>query len=685
MSGDNHPKPPVAPRQPHTLSAHGHERLDEYYWLRERENPEVMAYLEAENDYTEAVMRHTSELQEQLYQEMVGRIQQTDRSAPVKNGDYYYYQRTEAGLQYPIYCRKKGNIEAAEQVLLNLNELSEGGEYLRLGVYKISPDHSNLAYSLDMDGAELFELRFKDLSTGETFPDRIMNTSGWEGGEWGNDNRTFFYITLDETKRPYRLHRHTLGTPLGSDELLHQEDDGLFVVHLEKTKDRACLLLNISSKETAELRFLDANQPSTDLRVLHPRQAGHLYQVAHHGGWFYILSNEKAPNFKLMVAPADEPDKEKWVEHTPHREDVLLEGIELFAEHLVLYKRQNGLPTIGITRLGTHTTREVPFPEGTYAYERAENPEFDTHLLRFTYMSLTTPDSDYDYDMDTGEMHLRKRKPVLGGFDPERYATERIFATAADGTTVPISLVYRQGLVKDGRAPCLLYGYGAYGHCYDPSFPINQLSLIDRGFIVAIAHIRGGQEMGRYWYDQGKYLNKVNTFTDFIACARYLVAEKFTSHDWLAIYGRSAGGLLIGAVLNMAPDLCNAAFAGVPFVDAVTTMLDERIPLTVGEFEEWGNPQDKVFYDYMLSYSPYDNIAPREYPHLLVTAGLNDPRVQYWEPAKWVAKLRALKFGEDRLLLKTNLGAGHAGASGRYDYLREIAFEYAFILDALGV
>lgn len=676
--------PPVAEKKPEEIAVHGDTRVDDYYWLRERANPDVIAYLEAENAYTEAMMAHTEQLQENLYQEMVGRIQETDETAPVPVGDYYYYSRTEEGKQYSIYCRKKGSLDGAEEILLDLNELAQGHDYLNLGVYKVSPDHRLLAYSLDTSGSEDYVLYVKDLATGELLPDQIPNT--YYSGEWGNDNETLFYTTKDEAKRSHQVWRHRLGTAVGQDELLYHEQDELFRVFLYKTKDRRYIVTTSASMETTEQHVLQAEAPAGSFALVQQRQKGLRYYVEHRSGTFYILTNDDAPNFRLMTAPAASPQRERWQERIPHREKVKIDDVDLFARHLVVYERENGLRTMRIANLETDAVHYLAFPEPVYTYAQNGNPEFDTNVVRYTYSSLSTPESVYDYHMDARAQTLVKRKPVLGGYDADDYQTERIFATAEDGTEVPISLVYRSDALSDDRpAPCLLYGYGSYGHSIDPTFNANRVSLLDRGFVFAIAHIRGGQEMGRAWYDQGKFLNKQNTFTDFVACARRLIAGGYTDSDRLAIIGGSAGGLLIGATLNMAPDLFRAAVAVVPFVDVVTTMLDESIPLTVGEFEEWGNPKEEVYYRYMLSYSPYDNVAAHAYPHLLVTAGLNDPRVQYWEPAKWTAKLRDLKTDDNVLLLKTEMGAGHSGPSGRYDYLREVALHYAFVLDALGL
>ena len=677
--------PPIAPRHPHTLTMHGHSRMDEYYWLRNREDPAVIAYLEAENSYTEASMAHTAALQETLFQEMRGRIQETDVSVPVQIDDYFYYFRTEEGLQYPIYCRKQGSLAADETVLLDLNALAQEHDYLRLGIYQVSPNHELLAYSLDTSGYEQFTLYFKHLPSGEVLADELLNT-GFTA-VWGNDSRTLFYTVRDHANRVYRLLRHTLGSPPAGDDLLFDEPDELFRVGVTKSRDNAYILRHSSSIETSEIAFLDANTPAGSFTILQPRQKGLEYDVQHHQGTFYIRTNDQATNFKVVTAAVSQPGRAHWRELLPHRPHVLVDGLDLFAKHLVIHERENGLKTLRITDLATQETHYVEFPEPVYTYTcpAADNPTFHTHQLRFTYMSLTTPDSVYDYDMAQRGWHLLKRKEVLGGYDPAGYQSQRIFAPAADGTLIPISLVHRKDTPLNANTPCLLYGYGSYGYSMDPAFNSNRLSLLDRGIVYAIAHIRGGQEMGRQWYEQGKFLHKMNTFTDFIACGRHLINQGYTSPGRLAIMGGSAGGLLMGAVLNLAPDLCHAAVAAVPFVDVVTTMLDESIPLTVGEYEEWGNPNDPDYYHYMLSYSPYDNIAPHHYPHLLITAGLNDPRVQYWEPAKWAARLRATGRGDNHLLLKTNMGAGHGGASGRYDYLKEWAFIFAFLLDTLAI
>lgn len=678
--------PPIAAIKPKELTLHGHTRTDNYFWLREKENPEVIAYLEAENAYTETMMAHTKELQEQLYEELVGRIQETDSSAPIKRGDYFYYNRTEAGKQYKIHCRKHGSLQAEEEILLDENELATTADYFRLGIFEISPNQQLLAYSTDTSGAERYTLVVKDLASGELLSDAVPNT--FYSVEWANDNQTLFYTTQNEAWRSDKVLRHALGTEASEDVLVFHEPDELFNVYLYKTRDEEYLVITSGSMETTEQHYLNADTPEATPTMLAPRQRGWRYFLQHRQGEFFILSNEDAPNFKLMVTAVSTSSRQAvstlssdhWQTFIPHNPDKYLENVDLFAEHLVIYGRFNGLNTIDIHNFNSNSRQPVIFPETVYATRSSNNPEFNSDRLRFVYTSLTTSDSTIDLDMNTLEWHTLKQEPVLGGYDAANYQAERTFATAPDGTKVPISLVYKKGLRRDGTSPCLLYGYGSYGASMPPAFDAKRLSLIDRGFVYAIAHIRGGKEMGRQWYDQGKWLNKKNTFTDFIACAQHLIDEKFTTAERLAINGRSAGGLLMGAVTVMAPQLFKVVVAGVPFVDIVSTMLDESIPLTVAEFEEWGNPKEKAFYEYMLSYSPYDNTKAAAYPNILITAGLNDPRVQYWEPAKWTAKLRALKTDENLLLLKTHMGAGHFASSGRYDYLRDIAFEYAFIL-----
>ena len=675
--------PPVAKKIPKVDTLQGEIRIDNYFWLRDRGNPEVIKYLEAENKYAQEIMKPTGQLQEKLYNELLSRIKETDLSVPEKIDDYHYYTRTEEGKQYQIYCRKKGNLNASEEVLLDLNELAVGHPYLALGVYKVSPNHQILAYSLDTNGSESYNLYFKDLESGKLFKDEIPNT--YYSVEWANDNQTVFYTVLDEAKRPYQLYRYKLGTDSKDDLLIYHEKDQAYELYLSKTKSKKYLLMNLESETTTEVWYADADNPEEGFKIFQPRQHEIEYRLDHHFDKFYILTNEGAKNFKLMEAPVKDPSKVNWKEILPHRDSVKIDDIEVFKNHLVIYEREKGLKKIRITNLTSNQVHYVPFLEPVYTFWPARNPDFNTNLLRFNYTSLVVPKSVFDYNMDTQIRELKKQDEVLGGYDPSLYQSERVFAKAIDGTMIPMSLVYKKGLVKNGSNPLVLYGYGAYGISSEPYFSSNRLSLLDRGFIYAIAHIRGGGEMGRYWYDQGKLLNKKNTFTDFVACAEHLMAEKYTSSQKLVISGVSAGGLLMGAVNNMRPDLFKAVIANVPFVDLINTMMDPSIPLTVIEYEEWGNPNNPQYYEYMRSYSPYDNVGAKNYPSLLITAGLNDPRVAYWEPAKFTAKLRALKTDKNLLLLKTNMGAGHGGASGRYDELKDVAFEYTFILYLLGI
>ena len=677
------PKPPVAKVVPKTLAIHGHQREDNYHWLRERDNPEVMQYLEAENSYTDMMMKPTEPLQARLYEEIKSRIKQTDLSVPTRIDDYYYYTRTFEGKDYPVQCRKKGSLEAAEEVLLDVNVLAEGKKYYRVAVLRVSPDHRLLAFSDDTEGDESYTLRFKDLTTGAMLPDAIANID--YSVEWANDNRTVFYATLDAARRAYKLHRHVLGEPVESDALLYHEMDETFTVNLHKTRSRKFLVLHLNSTLTTEVRVLSADAARDEFRVIEPRERKHEYHIEHHGDRFFVVTNDQARNFRLMETPTATPGRAHWKEVIPHREKVMLEGVEAFADYLLIEERDEGLPRMRIRRLADASDHVVEFPEPAYAVYAMGNKEFNTDQLRFMYQSLITPRCVYDYHMNTKERTLRKQEEVLGGYDPARYVGERIFATASDGTRVPINLVYRKGLARDGKNPAFLTGYGSYGASMDAYFASDRVSLLDRGFVHASTSIRGGGELGRPWYEDGKLLKKKNTFTDFIACAEHLIAEKYTSADRLVIEGGSAGGLLMGAVANMRPDLFKAVIAYVPFVDVINTMLDPSIPLTTLEYDEWGNPNDKSYYDYMFSYSPYDNVAAKAYPHMLVRTGLNDPRVAYWEPAKWTARLRANKTDGNRLLLKTRMDSGHGGASGRYDRWKDTAFEYAFILDTLNI
>jgi oligopeptidase B len=684
QNGGNRPAPPVARVIPRTDTLHGDVRVDNYFWLRDRNNAEVISYLEAENRYTDTVMAPTRQLQETLYQEILGRIKQTDTNVPDRIGPYLYYSRTVEGQQYPVFARRRGSMEAPEEVILDQNQMAQGKRYFSLGAYTVSPDHRLLAFSIDTTGSERFTLMVKNLETGEILSERV-DSLGF-GATWAADNRTLFYTRTDSANRPDRIYRHTLGTPPSQDVRVFHEPDVLFRVSVYRTKDDAYLVLTSGSYTTSEAWVLPAGRPDQPFRVVSSRQKDLLYTVNHQDGRFVIRTNaDGANNFKLMTAPESDPSRANWRELVPHRETVLLDGFDVFRDHLVLYERTNALRQIRVRDIRRNDEHLIEFEEPVYTAGPGSNPEYNTSTLRFGYQSMVTPFTVYDYDMASRRRELRKQNEVLGGYDPSQYATERTWARASDGTMVPISLVYRKPLVRDGSRPMLLYAYGSYGNSTDPTFSSGNLSLLNRGVIFAIAHIRGGQEMGRSWYDQGKMLNKRNTFTDFIASAEHLVRERYTSSERLAIRGGSAGGLLMGVVVNMRPELFKVVVADVPFVDVINTMADASIPLTAGEWEQWGNPANEAEYRYMLSYSPYDNVERKAYPTMLVTTGLNDPRVAYWEPAKWVARLRAHKTDGNPLLLRTNMGAGHGGSSGRYDALRETAFRYAFILHHLGI
>ncbi len=675
--------PPVAKIVPHSMTVHGDTRIDNYFWLRDRKDPDTIAYLEAENAYTKEKLQHTEAQQSALYAEMLGRIQQTDLSVPLKRDEYFYYTRTEEGKQYAIHCRKKGTahaLEAApEELLLDCNQLAEGHKYFRLGAFIASPNHRRLAYSVDFEGDEKYTVRVKNLDTGELLTDEIPNTSYTL--EWAADNATFFYTTLDQALRPYKVFRHALGVK--DDPLVYHEPDERFTLDLSSTRSRAYIFIHINSSLTSEVRCLRKDQPTSEFRILLPRAYETEYDATHHGDSFFIRTNDGAKGFRVVEAPIADPARANWKDIIPGREGITIESVTAFAGFLVTEERHRGLTQICIREMHTSAQHSIEFPEPVYTAALGANAEFNTKLLRFHYTSLVTPASVYDYNMETRERELKKQQAVLGGYDPLLYQSERIYAAAQDGVEVPISLVYKKGFVRDGRAPMLLYGYGSYGISINPSFSSDRLSLLNRGFVYAIAHIRGGMDLGKPWHEAGRLLKKKNTFTDFIACAEKLIAEKYTSPARLGIMGRSAGGLLMAGVANLRPDLFAAVVAGVPFVDSLNTALDASLPLTVGEYEEFGDPSQKEFYDYMKSYAPYENVTPQPYPAIFVTAGLNDPRVSYWEPAKWVAKLRAMKTGNRLLLLRTNLGSGHFGASGRYEYLKETAIEYAFLLDVL--
>jgi len=674
--------PPVAAVRPHAITQHGETRVDNYFWLREKENPEVREYLEAENAWTAEQMRDTEPLQEQLYREIVGRIQETDTSAPVRSAGWLYYSRTVAGAQYRIYCRKRDGSNGEEEILLDADQAAEGLAYFQLGVFKPSSDHTLLAYSIDTEGDEDFTVFFKNLRTGELLPDHITNT--YYSFELAADNRTVFYNILDEARRPYKVMRHTLGEDPSKDVEVYHETDERFEVDIDRTRDRAYLLLDSHSHTTSETRFLPAGQPTGEFVPIVERVQGVEMDVTHHAGRWYIRTSDGAPNFRLVSAPVGNSVKANWREEIPARQDATIEAVDAFSGFLVVSERYDALPQIRIRDFRTGAEHYVQVPDPVYTVEAEPGGDYATPVVRLTYSSLTTPETAYDYDMGERTLSVVKREAVLGGFDRENYATERMEATSADGTTIPISLLYRKGLKRDGSHPALLYGYGSYGISIDASFSHVRLSLVDRGFVYAIAHIRGGGDLGKSWHEAGRMANKTNTFQDFLAAAEALIGAGFTNSRRLGIMGGSAGGLLMGAVLNLRPDLFGAAIAKVPFVDVLSTMSDATLPLTVGEYEEWGNPEQPEHYARIRAYSPYDNVRLADYPQLLVTAGLNDPRVSYWEPAKWVAKLRACSSSSKLLLLKTNMGAGHFGASGRYERYRETALDYAFLLKALG-
>ncbi len=685
--------PPRAEARPHELETHGDVRVDEYYWLRERENPEVIAYLEAENAYVDAALAHTEALQESVFAEIRSRVVEDDSSVPYRDGDYWYYTRYEEGKQYPIHGRRPADGDVfggdqdpeAEEVLVDVNEVAEGKEYTAVRP-SVSPDHRILAYGVDDVGRRFYTVRFKDLTTGETLADEIPDVTA--NLVWAADSATLFYVRQDpDTLRAYQVYRHRLGST-EPDELVYEEPDETFSVFLGRTQSRKYLLATSSHTLRTEVRVLRADDPDGDFVVFEPRGERHEYSVDHLGDRFWVRTNDGAPNFRLMSTAEGDTGRAAWREELPNRDDVLFEGFELFDRFLVLAERREGLEQLRIEPMGGAAVEghDLDFGEPTYSTGLGANPDPSSGTLRYVYQSLTTPRSVFDYDPVTREKTLRKQDQVLGGFDAANYRSERLWATAEDGAQVPVSLVYRPDLRSgDDGSPLLLYGYGSYGSSMDASFSSPLLSLIDRGFVYAIAHIRGGEEMGRSWYENGKLLHKKNTFTDFIAAAEHLVAEGYADPDRVYAMGGSAGGLLVGAAFTMRPDLWDGVVARVPFVDVVTTMLDASIPLTTFEWDEWGDPRVREYYDYMLSYSPYDNVEARDYPHLLVTTGLHDSQVQYWEPAKWVARLRANKTDDNLLLLETNMGAGHGGASGRYDRYRETALVYAFLLDLAGL
>lgn len=671
----------MAEKKSKSTNIHGDTLVDDFFWLREKTNPAVMAHLQAESNYADSIMKPTAALQEKLYNEMVSHIKETDTNVPYRWGNYFYYSRTEKGKQYQIYCRKKGSANAPEEVVLDQNELAKGQKFMSVGLFVPSDDGNLLAYSTDNTGYRQYTLQIKDLRTGQLLPERAERVNYMA---WATDNKTFFYVTEDPvTKRSDKFFKHVLGND--KYDLVYEEKDELFDMGVSRTRDKAMIILDIVSKTSTEVRYLPAEKPDSALKILMVRQPDHEYDATHRGGLFYIRTNKGAKNFRVVTAPASDPSEANWKEFVAHRPAVKIEAVSLFADHAVLSEWENGLQTLEVINFKTNKRNHVEFPEPVYSAELSANREFDTPVVRYAYNSLVTPNSIFDYDMNTGKSTLLKQQEVPGGFDRNNYKTERVFATASDGTKVPISLVYKKGVKLDGSAPALLYGYGSYGYSIPPEFSASRLAILDRGVVFAIGHIRGGGELGEEWRQAGRMMNKINTFTDFIACAETLVKMKYTSSDRLVIEGGSAGGLLMGAVSNMRPDLFKAVISQVPFVDVLNTMLDASLPLTTSEYIEWGNPNDKPAYEYMKKYSPYDNVAKKAYPATLVKVSVNDSQVPYWEGAKLVAKMRTLKTDDNPLLLKVNFGAGHGGASGRYDSLRETAYDFAFLLWQVGI
>ena len=675
-------QPPVSKIVPKTLEKHGDQRIDNYYWLNERENPEVIDYLNKENEYYQKSTAHTKPLQDDLFIEMKSRIKEDDSSVPYLYNGYYYITRYETGKDYPIYSRKKGSLDAKEEIMFDCNEMAKRQSYFNLSGISISEDNKWAAFGVDLLSRRQYTIQIKNLETGEILPVKIENTTG--GSTWASDNKTLFYTRNDiQTLRSDKIYKHTLGTDANADVVVFHEKDDTFNTYVYKEKSKKYLVIGSSSTLTSEYQILEAKNPNGAFRIFQKRTRGLEYSISHYGDSFYIVTNkDKATNFKLMKTPETATSAENWTDLIGHRKDVLLEGIDIFKDYLVVEERSNGLNKIQIRPWTGSGVYYLPFAIETYTAYTTTNIDFDTEILRYGYQSMATPSSIIDFNMRTQEKIVLKEQEVLGGkFDKNNYIEERIWANATDGTKVPISIVYRKGIQKDGKNPFLLYAYGSYGATMDPYFSSTRLSLLDRGFIYAIAHIRGGEDLGREWYENGKLLKKKNTFTDFVDCSKFVIAEKYTSVEHLYAEGGSAGGLLMGAIVNMAPELYNGVIAQVPFVDVITTMLDDTIPLTTGEYDEWGNPNEKKYYDYMLSYSPYDQVKAQTYPNMYVSTGLHDSQVQYWEPAKWVAKLRVLKTNDKQLFLDTNMDAGHGGASGRFEALKELAKEFAFLLD----
>ena len=677
------PAPPVAKKVPHVSEVNGHKMVDNYFWLRDKPNPEVRAYLEAENAYTEAVMKPTEGFQKKLYAEMLGRIKETDVEVPYREGEYFYYVRTEAGKQYPIRCRRKGSMDAPEEVLLDVNELAKGQAFMSVAAFAVSPDGNQLAYSYDNTGFRQYTLAVKDLQTGKNLVDHAERVGSVV---WANDNKTIFYSQEDAvSKRQYRLYRHTAGTA-EADALVYEEKDERFDVSAAKTLSQAYIFLLLTSHTTSEARYIPASDPTAEFKVMEPRKQGVEYYPDHNGDSFYIRTNDTGRNFRLVRAPVNDPASTNWHEVMAQNPDIMLDDMELFKNFCVLYQRESGLPQIRVIDLRDGKSQKIAFPEPAYAAYSYINRVYDTTEFRYGYQSPITPASVFAYDMEKGTSVLLKQKEVPGGYDAKKYQVEQIYAVAADGAKIPVSVLHLKGAKLDGAGALYLYGYGSYGVSIDMFFNPNIFSMVDRGVVTAVAHIRGGGEMGKAWHDAGRMMNKKTTFTDFISCAEDLVKRGYGSKSRLVIEGRSAGGLLMGGGLNMRPDLFKAALVGVPFVDVMNTMLDETLPLTVGEFEEWGNPKEKAAFDYMVTYSPYDNVEAKNYPDMLVKTSFNDSQVMYWEPAKYVAKMRATRTDHNTLILKTNLSpAGHGGASGRYDRLKEASFDYAYILGEMGI
>jgi len=675
--------PPKAEKIKKELTIHGDTRIDNYYWLKNRDDQKVINYLIAENEYTKKSMTNTEKVQEQLYNEMIGRIKQNDETVPYTFNGYYYYEKYEPGKEYPIYCRKKESLNNNEEVILDVNEISKGKNFVSIRGRQISPDNKILAYGIDFVSRRRYSIQFKNLETGKLLSDELINTNGLIA--WANDNKTIFYTIKDETLRPFKILKHILGDDLANDVEVYHESDSTFNCYVNKSKSQKFIMINCESMLSTECRFIDADNPYGKFKIIQERMKNLEYYPVHYRNEFYIRTNDNAKNFKIVSAPVNSSSKEYWNDLIPKRDDILVEDIEVFKKFYVINERHNGLSKLRVKDWAGKVDCFIEFDDPTYEVYMSDNYEIDTPNLRLIYNSLTTPKSTYDYDMNKKEKTLLKTEEVGGEFNKGDYISERKFATAKDGIKVPISLVYKRELKKEHGNPLLLYGYGSYGYSCDADFRSFRLSLLDRGFIFAIAHIRGGKEMGYWWYEDGKLLKKKNTFTDFIACAEYLVKEKYTSQSMLFAQGGSAGGLLMAAVVNIRPDIFRGVIANVPWVDVITTMLDPNIPLTSVEYDEWGDPNKKEHYDYMLSYSPYDQVRKQNYPSLLVTTGLHDSQVQYWEPVKWVAKLRHLKTDQNTLLLKIDMESGHGGASGRYKKYRETALEYAFIFDQIGI